>query len=132
LNKKDLEKSGDMVLGFKKQFTSKIKNGSKIHTILEDKQDRWKEGNTIHFATGVRTKKYKQFIGGICTGTQKIKISYKCVQGITVWIDDKVLAQSVDLQRLAHNDGFNSLAEFVKWFNKDFEGKIIHWTEFRY
>uniref|UniRef100_A0A6M3KXB8 Uncharacterized protein n=1 Tax=viral metagenome TaxID=1070528 RepID=A0A6M3KXB8_9ZZZZ len=121
-----------MILGFKEQFVKKIKSGYKIHTIRADKHGRWKEGNTIHFATGVRTKMYKQFGGGVCRGVQKIKISYKCVRGITVWIDDKVLAQTVELQRLARNDGFNSLAEFVKWFNKDFEGKIIHWTKYRY
>lgn len=33
---------------------------------------------------------------------------------------------------LAKNDGFDDVYQFYKWFNKDFKGKIIHWTEFRY
>jgi hypothetical protein len=120
-----------MVLGFKKQFVNKIKNGTKIHAICEDKKGKWGDGNVIHFATGVRTKKYKQFLGGVCSGVQKIKIRPKCCGG-TVWIDDRTLSQTVDLRRLSSNDGFGSIKEFFEWFDKDFDGKIIHWTDFRY
>jgi len=45
-----------MILGFKTKFTDKILNGSKIHTIRKDSKNRWKVGNTIHFANGIRTK----------------------------------------------------------------------------
>lgn len=30
------------------------------------------------------------------------------------------------------NDGFDSIHDFLLWFNKDWEGKIIHWTDFKY
>ena len=120
-----------MVLGFKKQFVKKIKDGSKIHTIREDKHDRWKEGNTIHFATGVRTKKYKQFIGGQCISTQNIEIKH-LPTGISIKIDGKELGGFYELHKLAVNDGFDGIDSFYKWFNKDFSGKIIHWTALKY
>lgn len=33
---------------------------------------------------------------------------------------------------IAGNDGFNSIDDFFAYFNKDFSGKIIHWTDLRY
>lgn len=63
-----------MVIGFKEQFVYKILNGTKIHTIREDKHDRWRPGMTMHMATGVRTKNYKQFHEDNCTSVQEISI----------------------------------------------------------
>ena len=34
--------------------------------------------------------------------------------------------------QLAINDGFESLKHFFEYFNEDFEGKIIHWTDLKY
>lgn len=142
-----------MILGFKKQFVDPIKNGSKIHSIREDKHDRWKTGNIIHFATGVRTKEYNQFHEGKCISTQKIEIIYNnpfrqnpkssCFivvedngdefkdMVVTVFVDGLPQARPY-VMMLAKNDGFDSLEDFFKWFNKDFKGKIIHWTDFKY
>lgn len=36
------------------------------------------------------------------------------------------------IKQLAINDGFDSLESFYGYFNKDFSGKIIHWTDLRY
>lgn len=33
---------------------------------------------------------------------------------------------------LYQNDGFDNLFDFFNYFNKDFIGKIIHWTDLRY
>lgn len=33
---------------------------------------------------------------------------------------------------LAVNDGFDSDEMFFKWFDKDFDGWLIHWTDKRY
>lgn len=127
-----------MVLGFKEIFVDKILSGSKIHTIREDKHNRWKPGKKIHFATGVRTKSYKQFYEGICTGTQTIHISREDSYGRTyvfISIDGKVPLQvnNGQVQQLAKNDGFVNLRHFLDWFDvEDFQGKIIHWTKFRY
>lgn len=137
-----------MILGFKKQFTKKILNRTKIHTIREDKSNRWKVGNKIHFANGIRTKNYEQFKSGICKGIQEIEIKhrggkYMCLSfdnETGVWIDGElkfaitgIIHNGTDfMTTLAKNDGFKSYQEFFQWFNKDFKGKIIHWTKFKY
>jgi hypothetical protein len=125
-----------MILGFKKQFVPLIKNGSKIHTIREDKKERWKQGNKIHFATGVRTKNYQQFGILECSSTQRINIIYNYPQNhafnsVNVFIDG-VMVPPQKIEELAQNDGFETVDDFFKWFNTDFDGKIIHWTDLKY
>lgn len=80
-----------MVLGFKPQFPAKILEGTKKHTIREDGNDRWKPGMKINFATGVRTKKYRQFKEGVCKSVQKIKITYSKA-GISISVEDKPIS----------------------------------------
>lgn len=122
-----------MILGFKKQFEAPILSGTKKHTIREDITNRWAEGKTIHFATGVRTKNYNNFKTDVCKSVQEIKVIW-----INEYINDAiVIVDGVNLnieqkQALAYNDGFANLIEFFQWFNKNFEGKIIHWTNLKY
>lgn len=122
-----------MVLGFKKQFKAPIVKGDKIHTIREDKNERWHTGKLIHFATGVRTKEYDNFLKDTCKSVQEIEIDYtRTLLGEpTIKIDGKELVHT-DVVKLFLNDGFESMEDFLKWFNKDFKGKIIHWTNFKY
>lgn len=142
-----------MILSFKKKlpsgkptnFENKIKSGIKIHSIREDKHNRWRPGMKIQMAHGVRTKNYRCFDDTkTCTGIQSIKINYY-FNGITpekmeIIIDgDLFYSQSGygsygsdNLELLARNDGFDSTSDFFSWFNADFEGKILHWTDFRY
>ncbi|GAK96845.1 hypothetical protein JCM19294_1154 [Nonlabens tegetincola] len=127
-----------MILGFNKQFKEPILNGSKIHTIRADKNNRWKKGNKIHFATGVRTKDYSQFKFGECKSVQYLRIDYpKCeitgqpIHAPTVQIDNQYIT-SEEIQELALKDGFKNKADFFKWFKDDFEGVLIHWTNFKY
>jgi len=121
-----------MILSFsKEEFVLKIKSGMKIHTIREDKTGRWHKGRTIHFWKGnPRNVKNDPYMFGehTCASTQKIEIKNKCI-----YIDDrelKLLPEKVEL--LAIQDGFYSLEEFFEWFDKDFKGKIIHWTDYKY
>lgn len=115
-----------MNLSFKHRFVNPILGGKKIHTIREDKHGRWCAGKAIHFCTGLRTKAYNCFRIGTCVSTQTVKIN-----GVRVWIDDREL-DSAEIDLLARNDGLLVKEEFFAWFNKDFVGKIIHWTDFRY
>ncbi|MBE7411382.1 MAG: hypothetical protein HS129_04840 [Leptospiraceae bacterium] len=85
-----------MILGFKQQFIRPILDGTKIHTIREDVHNRWHVGNKIHFATGVRTKNYKQFLEKFCTGTQTIKIKHGEFS-FSVFIDNKKLFTGLSL-----------------------------------
>lgn len=132
-----------MVLGFKKQFVAKILDGTKIHTIREDKNRRWKPGNDIHFATGVRTKEYKQFHKGKCSKVDEIEIiwnhpfradfnSSSCVMVdgkgyFSVIVNNRRLGYS-EICQLAKNDGFSNVNEFAEWFNSSFKGRLIHWS----
>lgn len=133
-----------MVLSFNQNFPEKIINGTKIHTIRQDATGRWKAGMKIQFATGARTNAYNQFHEAECTGVQDIEIKYTDNRGaVEIYIDGKHLGtwhrfmppRSVnvaDVLRLAVNDGFEGVTEFLNWFQRDFKGKIVHWTEFRY
>jgi hypothetical protein len=126
-----------MILGFKEQFVQPILEGTKIHTIREDSKGRWNEGNSIQFATGVRTKNYNQFKLDRCKGIQSIFMTYTDILEIS--IDDIYLYYPEKL-KLAINDGFDSTMAFEDWFipkikahpQREFYGKIIHWTDFKY
>ena len=121
-----------MVLGFKKQFPDLIMKEIKIHSIREDTHRRWYKGRKIHFATGVRTWHYNQFHEGKCTGTEHIAIFW-FERVPVVYIGEAAFPSTANqVALLAKNDGFDSTEDFFKWFNKDFNGKIIHWTDFRY
>jgi len=138
--KLDLIYGGKMILSFKKQFKQKILDETKIHTIREDAHGRWKAGRKIHMATGVRTKGYDCFNDkDECISTQTIKIIHpkRKTNGINlplIYIDDSKL-NFFRYEEFAKNDGFDGIdpiIDFFKWFNKDFEGKIIHWTNLKY
>ncbi|MEL3904423.1 MAG: hypothetical protein P1P63_04860 [Treponemataceae bacterium] len=128
-----------MIIPFKERFVEPILNGSKIHTIRADRPNRWRMGKHIHFATGARTKNYNCFKTGRCYCVQKINIEWKHLNKAVVRIDDKIFGIyenqnrfDYQLQELANNDGFNRMSDFFDFFNVDFEGKIIHWTNFKY
>lgn len=120
-----------MILGFKQRFVPSIQSGVKIHTIRKDSKNRWKQGNKIHFATGIRTKHFNCFLTGECKSIQKVKIEYDLSHAAKVYIDDRLLNHR-EIFELATNDGFEGAHDFFQWFNEDFEGKIIHWTTFKY
>lgn len=104
----------------------------KMHTCREDKSGRWGAGAKIHFAYGVRTKAVDIFYVGDCLGTQKVSITPPRTGGEGKIVIDGRPLQGKDMLRFAKNDGFDSLEDFWKWFDKDFSGKLIHWTELRY
>lgn len=124
-----------MILSFKPQFVEPILEGTKIHTIREDPHDRWHQGRKIHAATGVRTKHYNCFKEDVCTGVQSIVIEYgagsSCGYSPAVFVDRRLL-DKMEAEQLAFYDGFKRWADFEEWFDEYFEGKIIHWTDFRY
>ena len=121
-----------MVLGFKTQFVPKILGGSKIHTIREDKMNRWQKGVKIHFATGVRTKNYAQFMEGVCCFNQAVIL---CPERQEILLGLNGQMHLLDISKnltFAQNDGFDTEQDFWGWFNKPFMGVVIHWTQFVY
>lgn len=125
-----------MNLGFKPKFVAPILAGQKIHTIRKQ-TTRWKPGKKIHFAIGIRTKDYKCFKEGVCKSVQDIEIRYVNPDSDypAVWIDGKehrVFHRPCVLLQLAMNDGFKNLEDFFTWFDADFSGILIHWTNRKY
>lgn len=110
---------------------------AKLHTIREDKSNRWTAGNDIHMVINNRTPKRFQFAPVVkVVSTQKIQVCHysELMYGETkpiVQIDD-VRMNDKEVETLALNDGFASVDDFFSWFNKDFTGKIIHWTNLKY
>lgn len=131
-----------MILSFHQQFREPILSGKKIHTLRIS--GRWRVGIAIQFATGARTKNYEQFHSGICKGVQDVEIKYTDMRGaVEIYIDGKhygtwhrfIPEKSVNASAvltLANNDGFETVNEFLNWFQRDFKGYLIHWTEFKY
>lgn len=110
----------------------------KIHTIRKDLAGRWRAGRTVQGYYNSRTKNMRKIFDGECKSIQFIEIKYE--QGKfnppCIYIETKPdfwhkLNQD-EIELLAINDGFNSSDQFFKWFSEDFEGKIIHFTDFKY
>lgn len=128
-----------MILGFSTKFPwgdptdfpRKILDGTKIHTARIDQHNRWKPGEFINFAIGVRTKNYKEFALGRCIRVYRITINpeLKSVE-IDTGRGYKCEFLGADVIHFAQNDGFDSLEDFWRWFNKPFEGKLIYWNIF--
>lgn len=115
----------------------------KIHTIREDSKDRWRAGVNIHPVINNRTKDRFQFAPVMeVKSIQNIEIIYDeeiCnAHGVepVIKIDGRAINFHYDdideYDNLAVNDGFESVHQFCSWFDKDFTGKIIHWTDFKY
>ena len=120
--------------------------GNKNHTIRKDEHNRWRPGMLIHFAIGNRTKKRYQFAPVVkCVSTQTIQIKW-IGTFINIGIDEKpyltfntAASWSMGLKNdyskiceLSKNDGFDNLQGFLNYFNTDFTGKLIHWTNLKY
>lgn len=125
-----------------------ITSRPKIHTMRLDPQNRWKAGRKIEMVyRGAGYKIIDHFNKGIpelevCTGVQKIKLWLTGSLGevgdngkreqiirIHAIVDGKRIDNP---ERIIPNDGFEDIIQFSRWFTKPWEGKIIHWTDYRY
>ena len=121
-------------------FIKPILEGTKIHTVREDGTNRWKRGNKIHAATGVRTPNYNCFKEMQCVSVQRVFMTYAYNDLIQVSIGGRELHTDQERLEFAQNDGFAEWKDFYNWFfpliqkhpNKCFSGKVIHWTKKRY
>lgn len=109
----------------------------KLHTIRAG--NRWEAGMDIHFAINSRSKNYFQFAPVIpCVSVQEIEIihtGYSPNTPVVYVHNGKSLMNPLsysEIEILAQNDGFDSVEQFFAWFNKDFTGQLIHWTDLRY
>jgi hypothetical protein len=111
---------------------------SKLHAIVEDKGNRWHAGSDIHLYINHSTPEAFQFAPVVrCASVQNIEIWHQpelfnfdpprpwiFIDGVSI-MKDKVDALLV-------NEGFRTYEHFAKHYDKDFSGKIIHWTDFKY
>lgn len=130
-----------MILSFQNRFEEPIIKGTKIHTFRLDPHDRWKVGMPIQFYVNARTKQMRKFReDGECTLIQRVEIkgvqSSQNFKVLVFWGDGKYCVNATKL--FAKLDGFKSVAEFrecLKLLHPNtwaLEGKVIHWTDFRY
>ena len=132
-----------MILTFSRDsFVESIINGTKKHTIRDDKPNRWKVGRKIHFWLGNprntrrKTKPY-QFGIGECSRVETIRMDFAVPedwQNDIVYIGDDIILKSDDeLNALAENDGFDNWFQMKNWFDnedKQYFGKLIFWKNF--
>lgn len=103
----------------------------KRHTIRRNLTKRYKAGCLLHFTINTRTKNMFRFAPIIqCVSTQCIEIVY-FDSGPIVKVDNRIL-KCFEVRQLAKNDGFRGETEFFNYFNENFQGDIIHWTNLRY
>jgi len=117
----------------------------KIHTFREDPHNRWKAGMKVSMVYRGAGYKILDWFNekipelGTIKSIQKIKIEWvpftvagKSFDAIDLTIDGGKSLRNDQIMILAANDGFNSIEDFKRWFKKDWEGKILHFTDFRY
>lgn len=123
----------------------------KLHTIRKDELNRWKPGMSVQGYYHARTKRSRKIFDGQCVSVQSIKITYRqnngFSQSVEIQIDKKVWMVVLNIHPvtgeyemhnipetiydLIINDGLTP-QQFFKWFNVNFEGKIIHFTDLKY
>jgi uncharacterized C2H2 Zn-finger protein len=104
----------------------------KRHTIRKNKKGYWKEVMKLHPVVFNRTKNQFQFAPVLkIKSIQEVKIDWHYEDQPYLFVNDKVLNYD-QIDALAVNDGFDSIEHFFEWFNKDFTGIIIHWTDLKY
>lgn len=128
------------------RFADMITHGHKIHTIREDRHNRWREGLRIqhwmHNPRNVSKNPYPfaQNLNHVCTGTQKITLiaSRTISSDLRIWVDGYEL-QYDEVIELARADGFDSPRQMARWFfgviadaPQFWTGNLIHWTDKRY
>lgn len=120
----------------------------KLHTLREDKKDRWKAGNKIHPVIHNRTPNRFQFAPTMeCKSVQNVFISQIHQNGHltrTVIIDRELFWHELshdkhfeNMNQFVKNDGFEDIDSFFEFFFPNGEEgekqlKLIHWTNLQY
>lgn len=114
-----------MNINYKKELERALVSGVKLHTI---RQKPIAVGTMMNHIVYPYHKERRCVLSNFCTSTQMITIESS---SRTIKVDNKELSK-VDIKRLSKNDGFDSIEDFWSFFNQDYQGMIIHWTETRY
>ena len=122
---------------------SKLEIKPKIHTIRDDKNNRWKAGNKIDFFINARQKNMYRFAPVLpVVRIQNFEIVYETSfyrkRHPVVFINNVMFYDAVGHRNeykmldFVNSDGFDTIEDFFDYFDKDYKGKIIHWTDLEY
>lgn len=123
------------------QWTIFEKLKPKIHTIREDKNNRWKPGVLIDFYINCRQPNMFRFAPRISViSTQDVVMTFGSDGYILLFIDNRQISDHNEKLLFAKNDGFDTWEDFVNYFypqiledrDKCIVRKLIHWTDKRY
>ncbi|MET1057504.1 MAG: hypothetical protein ABWY16_19480 [Pedobacter sp.] len=107
----------------------------KLHTIRRDLDNEWVAGMEIQLVINLNTPDEFQFAPTLkCQSVQRIQIDYsKLINpfGPAIFVDYQLLDKP-SLSGMVRNDGFHSVRDFLRYFNDDFTGNLIHWTPLSY
>jgi hypothetical protein len=134
------EFQNDYLLKTLKELEINIEVTPKLHTIREDIKNRWKVGAKIDFYINTRKEDMFRFAPILpVVSIQYIMITRNKHGKAMVFIDGKIfylqdwsVEQKYKMLHFAKNDGFETTEAFFEYFDTDFNGKIIHWTNLKY
>lgn len=136
-NQQHLDVFGEYVFNKHYDFENMEAQTPKRHTFKQDKANRWQVGNLIHFYINARSKNQFRFAPVVpVLGIQKIEINWFDYDAFrlpepNIYINGNWIVGDKKLL-LMQNDGFDTPEQFYAYFNQNFEGKIIHWTDLKY
>ena len=114
-----------MNINYKKEMERALVSGVKLHTI---RQKPIAVGTMMNHIVYPYHKERRCVLSNFCTATQNISID---PDARTIFVDGKEQSKS-DMEKLAKNDGFETIDDFWTFFNEPYQGMIIHWTKTRY
>lgn len=113
----------------------------KLHTIREDKNDRWKAGTKIDFFINCRQPTMFRFAPVLpVVHVQELLMTYYHSDIIQISVDGRELFSYIERAEFAINDGFDSWQDFFNYFYPKikaspqgvYKPKLIHWTDLKY
>lgn len=120
-------------LNFHKQFAQAVETGKKRQTIRALRKDGRKPavGDDLRLYTGMRTSDCRRLADATCMAVLPVKILERGPDWVVfVGGNELSFCEQIDFAR---DDGFNSRAEFLGFFNKahglPFDGLMIQWGE---
>jgi len=112
-------------LNFNERFAKDIQSGQKAMTIRKVRKRPILHGDRLFLWTGQRTKHARKLAETTCTAVRDIEINEHDVR-----VNARRLTLA-DVETIARDDGFTSIADFVEWFDKryglPFKGVLIRW-----
>lgn len=114
-----------VILGFKDQFEKPIVEGTKRHTIRDQRKIPIQSGDILQMYVNTRQSSQRIIHVSLCTGVQPITIGKR---GVTLHNGHGVVIKP-DPDEFAHDDGFSSYGELLEFFGQKLPQRriLIHW-----